>query len=360
MDTRDARTLWFLRFLADHNINEIEFLANENKDEIMACYTVSLFDGNTIQGKTIKTATIKGYIQAVNDFCVANQQKAAVNFKIPASKVVRLLNDQAKFEEMPARRLPFTPGMTFAIMITATKDKDFLGLECAISNWTGVGRLAATRLQEFAQDKDDEVMMYVTPSGERIVRAFTRGNVTLFDKDNVAVASAKPSDRAKVTGTIIEYDVQKNRENKQKLGYDRCTNLDRKRYDLTENMMQIIDRADQLGQPHHLPLAVFKDTAGKVKYLTGQVYTEFVRQQIKKAYPLIPDNELSLYSTHSLRVTAANLLHEAGKDGSYIKLRCRWKSDCFEIYLRNTVKIRRQHAEALQVADNELVAMGIV
>ena len=105
----------------------------------------------------------------------------------------------------------------------------------------------------------------------------TRFNVTLFDKDNVAVASAKPSDRATVTGTIIEYDVQKNRENKQKLGYDRCTNLDRKRYDLTENMMQIIDRADQLGQPHHLPLTVFKDTAGKVKYLTGQVYTEFVR-----------------------------------------------------------------------------------
>jgi hypothetical protein len=98
MDTRDARTLWFLRFLGNHNINEIDFLANENRDEIMACYTVSLFDGNTIQGKAIKTATIKGYIQAVNDFCVANQQEAAVNFKMPASKVVRLLNDQAKFE----------------------------------------------------------------------------------------------------------------------------------------------------------------------------------------------------------------------------------------------------------------------
>jgi hypothetical protein len=128
-------------------------------------------------------------------------------------------------------------------------------------------------LQEFAQDKDDEVTMYVTPSGKRIVRSFTRNNVIIFDKDNVALASAMPSNRAKVTGTIIEYDVQKNRENKQKLGYDRCTNHDRKRYDLTKNMMQIIDRADQLGQPHHLPLTVFKDTARKVKYLTGQVYT---------------------------------------------------------------------------------------
>ena len=169
----------------------------------MACYTVFLLDGTNIQGKAIRTATIKGYIQAVNDFCVANQQEAAVNFKIPASKVVRLLNDQATFEEIPARRLPFMPGMTYAIMVTATKDKDFLGLECAISNWTGVGRIAASRLQEFAQDKDDEVMMYVTPSGKTIVRAFTRNNVTLFDKDNIAVTSAMPSDRARVTGTII-------------------------------------------------------------------------------------------------------------------------------------------------------------
>ena len=162
-----------MRFLGNHNINGIEFLANKNKDEIMACYIVFLFDGNTIQGKAIKTATIKGYIQAVNDFCVANQQEAAVNFKMPASKVVRLLNDQAKFEEMPARRLPFMPGMTYAIMITSAKDNDFLGLEWSISNWTGVGRLEATRLQEFVQDKDDAVMMYITPSGERIVRAFT-------------------------------------------------------------------------------------------------------------------------------------------------------------------------------------------
>jgi len=71
-------------------------LANENEDEIMACYTVFLLDGNTIQGKAIKTATIKGYIQAINNFCAASQQEAVVNFKIPASKVVRLLNDQEK------------------------------------------------------------------------------------------------------------------------------------------------------------------------------------------------------------------------------------------------------------------------
>ena len=75
---------------------------------------------------------------------------------------------------------------------------------------------------------------------------------------------------------------------------------------------------------------------------------------------MIPDQELKLYSTHLLRVTAANLLHEAGKDGSYIKLRCRWKNDCYDIYLCNTAKIRQQHAEALQVADEGLIAMNVM
>ena len=82
-------------------------------------------------------------------------------------------------------------------------------------------------------------------------------------------------------------------------------------------------------------------------------------QQIKIAFPMISEEELRLYSTHALYVTAANLLHEVGKDGSYIKLRCRWKSDCYEIYLHNSAKIRRQHAEALLLADEELIAMSV-
>ena len=68
MDTRDARQVWFLSFLAKHNINEAEFLDTANKEDLMACYIVYLLDGNTIQGKTIKASTAKGYLQAVNVF----------------------------------------------------------------------------------------------------------------------------------------------------------------------------------------------------------------------------------------------------------------------------------------------------
>ena len=44
---------------------------------------------------------------------------------------------------------------------------------------------------------------------------------------------------------------------------------------------------------------------------------------------------------------ACVLLCEAGKDGPFTKLRLRWLSDCFEVYLRNTNRITQQHVEAL-------------
>ena len=70
------------------------------------------------------------------------------------------------------------------------------------------------------------------------------------------------------------------------------------------------------------------------------------------------DLELSLISTHSLRVYACVLLHEAGKDGPYIKLRLRWLSNCFEVYLRNTPRIRNQHTDALQGSTENMIQLA--
>ena len=67
----------------------------------------------------------------------------------------------------------------------------------------------------------------------------------------------------------------------------------------------------------------------------------------KMVFPTILEAELKLFSCHSARVKAACLLHEAGKDGVYIKLRIRWLSDCFQTYLGNTYTICAQHTAAL-------------
>jgi len=60
----------------------------------------------------------------------------------------------------------------------------------------------------------------------------------------------------------------------------------------------------------------------------------------------ITEEMLSAISTHSLRVTACILLAEAGKPIYFIKLQLQWKSNCFEIYLRNTSRVALQHMQA--------------
>ena len=56
---------------------------------------------------------------------------------------------------------------------------------------------------------------------------------------------------------------------------------------------------------------------------------------------------------------ACVLLSESGKDGTYIKLRLSWLSNCFEIYLRNTDSIAVQHGNALEDAHSRMIAYAI-
>ena len=92
------------------------------------------------------------------------------------------------------------------------------------------------------------------------------------------------------------------------------------------------------------PLCVDKKD-DNIFYLTGNEIRKYFPSIAKLANPYMLDAELFLISTHSLRVFSCVLLHEAGKDGTYIKLRLRWLSNYFEAYLCNTDRITQMHTE---------------
>ena len=56
--------------------------------------------------------------------------------------------------------------------------------------------------------------------------------------------------------------------------------------------------------------------------------------------------ELKLWSTHSIRVTAANLLYRMQLSDQYIMTRLRWLSSAFLVYLRNTIHSADAHTKA--------------
>ena len=112
-------------------------------------------------------------------------------------------------------------------------------------------------------------------------------------------------------------------------------------------MIRIVNRAKCLKVSTKKPLAVWKDGKGNVKYITGAKAATFFRAIAKQLYPHMTAKELSRFTVHSIRVLAAVLLHEAGKDAEFLKVRLRCLSDSYCLYLRNTKKLAAQHTEAI-------------
>ena len=143
-------------------------------------------------------------------------------------------------------------------------------------------------------------------------------------------------------GTRFRY--QKNNHNGQIIKHGRV--LEYPEFCFVEIAMATVDTARRLGQGDEDPLAVYRK--GGVKcFVTGTDVTSYIRLVTRLIFPDISAAQLELLSSHSLRVTACVLLREEGKDGTYIKLRLRWLSDCYTIYLRNSEIIIAQHDEAL-------------
>ncbi|EJK73186.1 hypothetical protein THAOC_05201, partial [Thalassiosira oceanica] len=135
-------------------------------------------------------------------------------------------------------------------------------------------------------------------------------------------------------GTRFRY--QKNNQNGQIIKHGRVPEF--LAYDFVELAMGAVDTARRLGQGDEDPLAVY-NRGGQTHFVTGDDITSYIRMVTRMVFPDISEAQLALLSSHSLRVTACVL---------YIKLRLRWLSDCYTIYLRNSEIIVAQHDEALK------------
>ena len=98
------------------------------------------------------------------------------------------------------------------------------------------------------------------------------------------------------------------------------------------------------------PMAVFKNGRGHTKFITDALVNSLLREaasatlNLKKGHP-----ELQLWSTHSIRVTAANLLYRKQLSDNYIMTRLRWTINTFLVYLRNTIYSADRHSKAASI-----------
>ena len=83
-------------------------------------------------------------------------------------------------------------------------------------------------------------------------------------------------------------------------------------------------------------MQLYKDIESVLQMVAKEVHNLTLLEDIKR------------FSSHSIRVGACVLLYSSGKDGEFIKLRLRWKSDTFRLYLKNTTLLAGQHCEAVE------------
>jgi hypothetical protein len=324
-------------------------------DDILSRYVVFLSRGHTLQNKMVLAGTIKGYLRVVNKHYKELRLLEPFDSNNAASRAATLVNELEKFEKEPARRAPL-PDQVIARMAELAEESPQTGFRATAWDITDMGRFGGFRQQEYAMDSRTEIKFYVLPNGARVARAFTVSNFIFLDKQGQRVKEPL-LDEGNILDVGTQFDVQKNRVNGQVMYFRREDDFPR--YCPVRAGLRLLWRARTLGQGPNDPICVYLSEDKEKFFLTGKDMTEYYRFVFRLVFPDSSEEVWKLISTHSIRVTACVLLAEAGKDGWYIKLRLRWLSNCYEIYLRNTDRIISQHNEAIAIANRRLNEIAI-
>ena len=294
----------------------------------------------------IRHATLLGYIkQAVTlhtDRGLPNPQQVDINY------IKVMTNAIKKYETVPKRKEMISDSMFHYIVNLASRASTD-SLVSAITDWIVLGCYTGFRKSEWCCDHHELYPTIDDPNwGDR-----PNALPTIADDFSFTTATGRrihdvdATPDTDITFTTLCFRKQKNNDNGQTLTYRR--RADSHWLCPTQASLNIVRRARRLSSPPHSPAAVYRDSnTGKRRLITASQVAIFLRHIAHKVFDIPTGHEdLLAWSCHSIRVTAANLLHRARFSDSYIKNRLRWRSDTFLMYLRNTFYTADQHTKAI-------------
>ena len=318
-------------------------------------YATHLATGSTLKCQTIQSGTIKGYLHDVAKFlgrfrAIDPRFVSATDTKL-APVISKVLAEQKRWETVPNRREPFTLEMQKAIADLPSVTSDACCLDAALANWTLCNLYAGCRGIEWAQTNCTHRTLYQFHKN-RFGNAYA---FTLQDVQCFTTASCPVSiDQAISTPTLVakiklRFEEQKNGDNGEWKLFTR--NHSNPRLCFVSNFLAILNRhrtltASSLTQP----LSVYRGADGIAYNITTVDIEAVMRRAAATIYNLDPvknKKQLSLWSSHSLRVGACATLYSKGFSEMEIKYLLRWKSNAFMQYLRNLAVTSRRHNLAI-------------
>lgn len=351
-----SRQVHYITFCTKASLRDpcLSFAPVQTRNYVLACYVVYLIQGNTLTSIFIRSNTLTGYVKAAVALHKERNLPHPIQACGSADLVQPLIASLKSYESVPDRREMIYDNMLRLMLKTCSLHSDD-SLERSILDWIILGRVTGARKSEWCQDSQQVAM--IGPNIHNIPQqplAFIAEDFTFHSKDLRIIHKLSSTDLASVSHLTVRWRFQKNDNNGEKIPFAR----DWKRPHICPVLAasRIFLRAKRLRVPPTSPLAVCSsDTSRGFSYITSSQTTVYLRRHAQTAFGLKPtDPVLNKWSCHSIRVTAANLLHRAKMSDSYIQTRLRWKSTAFLEYLRNTFYSATLHTEALALSPDHL------
>lgn len=319
-------------------ISDLHGLKIATKNYILACYVMHLCMGNNLVCRSIKADTIEAYLQAATSYFTSQGRPSPAwdGGSGRASIINDILVEARRWETIANRREPLTWKMVSYQQRVASSFPPN-SLDAALADWFIVGMFAGFRLSEWAQPRS-----YLSKTKAANAPVYQLGR----HQDSLAITAADIEFGQNDFGNFfsITWRYQKNGQNGEKLLFqacpaypDRCPHLAIKR---------ILQRASVLNIPNDVPLAWYADSTS-IHLITDEDIARVLQAAALHAHGVTDPEELSRWTSHSIRVGACVALHESGASTTHIQNSLRWRSDTFKMYLRHTSLLAFQHTNLL-------------
>jgi len=353
-NTRQSRKLHFLKFSQSVHVQDpcLPSGCQQARNYFVACYLVSLILGNTIKSIQVKHRTLQKYIAEATKF-YTDRKFPSPQAGVKDDLVKPLLQAVKAYESQTNRKEMIYDNMLAHMLKTCSLAHPD-SLDAALLDWIILGRYTGARRSEWCQDSQTVEM--TTPNLAHEVpepKAFIAADFEFFDSSRHLIHDVSSSSTSLVAYVRIRWRYQKNGDNGQQISFKK----DHERPDVcpVSAALRIFQRAHRLQVPSGTPIAVYSSSSSTFRYITAKQVVAFLRRSAQVAFNLRPDDKsLNRWTCHSIRVTAANLLHRAKMSDSYIQTRLRWKSNTFLMYLRNTFYSADEHTKALDISNCNL------
>ena len=323
---------------------------------ILSMYAVFLASGHTLVYRQIKSKTISLYIAAVATFLrmfdpEPHRDSRHAPYTHTCNHWLKKVYDQvSKFEKVPNRREAYTLAMQKELhnqTLELSKKKPD-SKRVALFQWFGVALQGGNRRSEWCQLAQHKNIVSFELSPINQARAFTLGDVQFLTAHKQPIPmSTAIRQRHKVHHVILTYRWQKNMQHGEKKTYAR--NTKNRACDSVEHLLNICDRYIRLCGPSQTdrPLAVYRQSNGKIYHLTSVDVTIQMRALARTVYKITSKPALQLFTSHSLRVGACCILWAMGLSGEFIQRNLRWRSESWKDYIRDLTIQAHQHNSAM-------------